>query len=304
MARGMCESTGAEHADDAWKRFTSNGDVGRHQGQPRRPRTPGSNAVGSINKEVLLEVVLRTTKRRRQAARHHRLRATPTEFRDAGYDRIMLERVMDGVRWLASSSGYDDTQLNIDGFSSRRDERENDPHVAGYDPDVFVSMGYSHPSHDPKDDRRFRSHLSVIVTRMVNKIITLPVLKDHRSAGITLALKNMSHGFNNNVARSHLSNLERLNGAVTSPNQCDTFIPTAAGQLHIRQKATLHILDGLIGSTKVGGRLEQDLGHLAAPKCSLRPTVAGPSAGTLLMPSVPSKAGSPWQMGRYSGFPR
>jgi uncharacterized protein (DUF362 family) len=82
---------------------------------------------------------------------------------------------------------------------------------------------------------------------MVNKIITLPVLKDHRSAGVTLALKNMSHGFNNNVARSHLTNMERLNGAIASPNQCDTFIPTAAGQMAIRQKATLHILDGLIG---------------------------------------------------------
>src|SRR2546429_53196 len=31
------------------------------------------------------------------------------------------------------------------------------------------------------------------------------------------------------------------------PNQCNTFIPSAAGQLPMRQKATLHILDGLIG---------------------------------------------------------
>jgi uncharacterized protein (DUF362 family) len=85
------------------------------------------------------------------------------------------------------------------------------------------------------------------VTSMVNKIITIPVLKDHRSAGVTLALKNLSHGMNNNVARSHLPSIYRLGDRRSAPNQCNTFIPTAAGQLALRQKATLHILDGLIG---------------------------------------------------------
>jgi len=108
-------------------------------------------------------------------------------------------------------------------------------------------MGFAAPEHDPKDDRRFRSHLSAIVSRMVDKIITIPVLKDHRSAGVTLALKNLSHGLNNNVARSHLSNIVRLDGTVSGPNQCNTFIPTAVSQHAIRQKATLHILDGLLG---------------------------------------------------------
>ena len=35
--------------------------------------------------------------------------------------------------------------------------------------------------------------------REVNKLINLPVLKDHQSAGVTLALKNLSHGLVNNV---------------------------------------------------------------------------------------------------------
>jgi len=134
--------------------------------------------------------------------------------------------------------------VDIEGYDGRRDR---DPHVVGYDPDVFVHMGFAHPQHDPKDDRRFRSHLSVIITRMVNKFVTIPVLKDHRSAGVTLALKNLSHGLNNNVARSHLSGLIRRDGSESGPNQCNTFIPTAASHLAIRQKATLHILDGLIG---------------------------------------------------------
>ncbi|MCS6850353.1 MAG: DUF362 domain-containing protein, partial [Gemmataceae bacterium] len=139
-------------------------------------------------------------------------------------------------------------QLDISGFPGGVSAYSPDlqRHVAGYDPDVFVSMGYADPQTDPRDDRRFRSHASAIVSRMINKMVTIPVLKDHRSAGVTLALKNISHGMNNNVARSHLSGILRRNGAASGPNQCDTFIPTAAGQAVFRQKATLHIMDGLI----------------------------------------------------------
>src|SRR5262249_38859974 len=36
-------------------------------------------------------------------------------------------------------------------------------------------------------------------------------------------------------------------GKVNGPNQCNTFIPQAVSQQRLRQKATLHILDGLIG---------------------------------------------------------
>jgi hypothetical protein len=86
----------------------------------------------------------------------------------------------------------------------------------------------------------------------VNKVITIPVLKDHRSAGVTLALKNLSHGMNNNVARSHISGVAHgyVGGgteAIDGPNQCNTFIPLAVSQRRLREKATLHILDGLIG---------------------------------------------------------
>src|SRR5207237_5063054 len=134
------------------------------------------------------------------------------------------------------SAGDDQSQLAIDGQVAGRDR---DPHVVGYDPDVSVSMGFAAPVHSPRDDRRFRSHLSNIVTRMVNKIITIPCLKDHRSAGVTLSIKNMSHGMNNNVARSHLAGLYRLGNHTSGPNQCNTFIPAAVLQPALRQKATL-----------------------------------------------------------------
>src|SRR5207244_55036 len=82
----------------------------------------------------------------------------------------------------------------------------------------------------------------------VNKIITIPVLKDHRTGGVTLTLKNLSHGMNNNVCRSHIGHTyERRDGSKTFANQCGTFIPLAAGQQPLREKAVLHIMDGLIG---------------------------------------------------------
>src|SRR5262249_25671860 len=93
------------------------------------------------------------------------------QFRDV-YDKLMREPVLDGVRWYASSAEYTNEQLDIEGYDGRRDI---DPHVVGYDPDVFIHQDYCQPAkiHHPKDDRRFRSHLSMIVTRMVNKIINL-----------------------------------------------------------------------------------------------------------------------------------
>jgi hypothetical protein len=84
--------------------------------------------------------------------------------------------------------------VDLAGFDQGRDafSFETNRHVAGYDRDAFVHMGFCHPGQDPKDDRRFRTHLSSIVTKLVDRVITIPVLKDHRSGGVTLALKNLS----------------------------------------------------------------------------------------------------------------
>ncbi|MCH8316042.1 MAG: DUF362 domain-containing protein, partial [Planctomycetes bacterium] len=47
-------------------------------------------------------------------------------------------------------------------------------------------------------------------------MVNVPVLKDHGSAGITGALKNLSHGLVNNVSRSH---------GTARTNTCNVFIP-------------------------------------------------------------------------------
>ncbi|MCI0457662.1 MAG: DUF362 domain-containing protein, partial [Gemmataceae bacterium] len=239
---------GAEHAVEAWRRFFQPGDVVGIKVNPvgyQRQR----GVVGAISSPaVLLEVVAGLKSAGVKARDIIVFERYASEFREAGYEAVMRERALDGVRWYASSTTGGNVQVDIEGYDGRR---ERDAHVVGYDPDVFVHMGFATPEHDPKDDRRFRSHLSVIITRLVNKFVTIPVLKDHRSAGVTLALKNLSHGLNNNVARSHLSGMQYGGMAsprrASGPNQCNTFIPTAVSQPAIRQKATLHILDGLIG---------------------------------------------------------
>jgi uncharacterized protein (DUF362 family) len=250
MDRGMIELTGADHPQEAWKRFFEPDDIVGIKVNPVGQKTSGH--VGAISSPaVLIEVVEGLKSAGVKAKNIIIFERYAKEFRDAGYEAVMNTRPMDGIRWFASAIGYDSAQLDIEGYESRPGNsmrRDRDPHVVGYDPDVFVHMGFAQA--DPtfaKDERRFRSHLSLIVTTMVNKIVTIPVLKDHRSAGVTLALKNLSHGMNNNVARSHLASIYRLGDRTSAPNQCNTFIPTAAGQLALRQKTTLHILDGLIG---------------------------------------------------------
>jgi hypothetical protein len=261
---GMARLTGYEPGDvkGAWGQFFNKEDVVGIKvnpvGRKPLPQDGGgrvAGAVGSISSPAVLVKVVRCLQELGLPAKNIIVfERYANEFCDAGYADL-VERELPGVRWYASSAGYSESQLDITGFDAGADRGsvERARHVAGYDPDVFTAMGYClpKPAHSPNDDRRFRSHLSAIVTRMVSKVISLPVLKDHRSAGVTLALKNLSHGMNNNVSRSHLSGIAHgfgpLSTRVNGPNQCNTFIPQAAGQHVLRQKVTLHILDGLVG---------------------------------------------------------
>ena len=72
------------------------------------------------------------------------------------------ENLPDGVAWECSSVRYDDKQLEIDGQISGEPGVSR---VAGYDPDVYRELAFCDPvNHDSGDDRRFRSHLSQIIT--------------------------------------------------------------------------------------------------------------------------------------------
>jgi uncharacterized protein (DUF362 family) len=138
------------------------------------------------------------------------------QFIKVGFDRWLP----DGVRWSAAAREYDNIQHAIE----------------GYDPDHYMEMAVTLPDHDVNSLTARRSYAAKFITQEVNKLINLPALKDHQSAGVTLALKNLSHGLVNNVARSHSS---------PTLNVCGAFIPAVVSMPVIRNKAVLHILDGI-----------------------------------------------------------
>jgi uncharacterized protein (DUF362 family) len=101
-----------------------------------------------------------------------------------------------------------------------------------------MDMALTLPGYSVDNLTARRSYAARFITREVNKLVSVPVLKDHQSAGVTLALKNLSHGLVNNVSRSHSS---------PSLNACNAFIPAVVAMPVIRNKAVLHILDGVKG---------------------------------------------------------
>jgi uncharacterized protein (DUF362 family) len=101
-----------------------------------------------------------------------------------------------------------------------------------------MDMALTLPGYDASNLTARRSYAARFITKEVNKVINLPTLKDHQSAGVTLALKNLSHGLVNNVNRSHSS---------STLNACGIFIPSVVSMPVIRNKAVLHILDGVKG---------------------------------------------------------
>jgi uncharacterized protein (DUF362 family) len=210
VRRGMTALTGIEDPVGAWRRFFEPGDVVGIKVNP-------VGAPYAITSFALLHAVIDGVRSAGITApdvivfdRYRR------EFLRAGY----ADQLPAGVRWDTAAEAYDDAQLAID----------------GYDPDVYGEMNVaSHRARDAKDERAHRSHVCRIVSRQITKMINLPVLKDHSFAGVTLALKNMSHGLVNNVARTHDS---------AASTGCDVFIPAIVSLPVIRSKVVLHIMDG------------------------------------------------------------
>jgi hypothetical protein len=212
LARGMKELTGSDDGVQAWRSFVEPGDVVGIK------MNPVGNPLANSSSELMLEVIAGLESAGVKKKDMIVFERYKLEFMDAG----MHKDVPDGVAWDGMGTRWDPLQLDIN----------------GYDPDEFVVMELVGAGQDPKDERSRRSHLGLIVTRRVNKIVMLPLLKDHGSAGVTGALKNMSHGLVSNVNRSH---------STPETNVCNQFIPTVASHPIIRKKCVLHIMDAIKG---------------------------------------------------------
>ena len=210
MRKGMVELTGAPSWQEAWRCFFQPGDV---VGLKLNP--VGRPAVISAP-EVVLEIIegLKAAGVKPQdIVAYDRYKA---EFLDAGFDKWLPP----GVRWTFGTDQPHPFQLDM----------------AGYDENQYVELPRLLPKADVNDRHYRRSYLSKFISRDVNKMVNLCVLKHHQSAGITLALKNMSHGLVNNVSRSHSD---------PSNNSCGAFIPAIVDHPIIRQKVVLNITDAI-----------------------------------------------------------
>jgi len=212
MDTGMLELTEAPDQPSAWKLFFERGDVVGIKVNP-----VGSPHVISCPQVLhkIIEGLQSAGVRKEDIVVYDRYRA---QFLKAGFREWLPE----GVRWSSATEDYDNIQQAI----------------AGYDPDVYLDFPVTLPGYDINNVVARRSHPAKFITQEVSKLINLAVLKDHQSAGVTLALKNLSHGLVNNVSRSHGS---------TSLNVCGAFIPAVVSLPVIRNKAVLHVLDGIKG---------------------------------------------------------
>ncbi len=207
--------TGATDYVQAWKRFVGPGDVVGIK------INPNGNTGTRSSPAVIMEIV------------DGMLRAGVEPDKVFIYERyrVLLDRVSAWfrapVRTAYTSDDYSDDQTNI----------------AGYDSYHYVDLPIFLPWQDPKNPAHTRSYAAQFITTKVNKLINLAVLKDHNAAGVTLALKNLSHGLVNNVNRSHPE---------TSEHRFTTYIPAVVSMPVIRYKTVLNIIDGLNGLYESG----------------------------------------------------
>lgn len=211
--RGMTSLTGAPTAQDAWRSLFTKGDVVGIKVSP--VGGPGLCSDISVMHSIMDGL--------NQAGVPDSSIVIFNRYREEAVDCGMDKWVRPGARFAAASPRYDNVQLDMD----------------GYDANHFMELAIVKPGDDPNNPRSRRSYVAKVVTTQVNKVINLPVLKHHQSAGVTITLKNMSHGFVNNVNRSHMT---------PTANACGIFIPSVVSLPIIRQKVVLHIVDAVRAS--------------------------------------------------------
>jgi uncharacterized protein (DUF362 family) len=211
IQKGMCGLTGADAWQEAWKQFFEPGDVVGIKTNPvGNPICSSPQAMAAI-----FEGIFSTGVKPQDVVVYDRYRA---QFASSGIARWLPQ----GVRTMFAAEDYVNFQDDI----------------RGYDAEHYVELPLIFPGRDPNALASKRSYAAEFISKHVNKVLNFPILKDHDGAGVTLALKNMSHGLVNNVNRSH-----------PTPDQMlfADFIPHVVSMPVIRNKVVLNILDGIRG---------------------------------------------------------
>ena len=105
----------------------------------------------------------------------------------------------------------------------------------GYDDELFYET--KKDSKIRRENGSMKSRYSKIVTRDVNVIINVPVMKHHAMTGVSGCLKNLAFGSVDNTRRFH-----------PSPLHCDPAIANVFDHEILKDKVVLNIVDGLLAS--------------------------------------------------------
>lgn len=198
---GMQALTGEREVPAAWAKFFSASDVVAIKVNP-------SSAPPTITSIPLLRVVIRS------------LNAVGVKNRNiVVYDRNSNQLEVNGYHTLVPAG------VRVIGLDQRGPAGRIQ---GGYDPAVFCEM-------DCFGERETRSYLAGVVTAEADKIINLPVLKEHNASGVTGCLKNLAYGSFNNVARTHAG----------SKTYTDPVIAVMCTVPALRAKSVLNIMDGI-----------------------------------------------------------
>lgn len=119
------------------------------------------------------------------------------------------------------------------------------------DKDVVYSSENDNP--EKREEGRVDSYFSKIFTQECDKIINMPILKDHGLCGVTLSLKNLAYGLCENNARFH------------GNEHIGPFIADFCALPEVREKVVFHILDGLEACYERGPR-PRNLRSLFSPR--------------------------------------
>ena len=128
------------------------------------------------------------------------------------------------------NAGYEINQTNqeVRVFAS-------DSPGVGYDDELFYETNKD--SKIRRENGSMKSRYSKIVTRDVNVIINVPVMKHHAMTGVSGCLKNLAFGSVDNTRRFH-----------PSPLHCDPAIAEVFDHDILKDKVVLNIVDGLLAS--------------------------------------------------------
>ncbi|MCU1234077.1 MAG: hypothetical protein JWP63_2044 [Candidatus Solibacter sp.] len=174
IRRGMTELTGAPNQATAWNQLFQKGDVVGIKVNPNAIPSPISSPA--VINEILQGLL--------------GAGVTRNDIVVCDRNSVQLKTIAgwlpSWVRLDAASWEWSTDQTEVGGYNPNKMSG-----VSGYNPSYSVDCPkYLLPWQDAANPKYTRSYVAQFVTR-VTKIISLSVLKDHQTAGVTLGLKNL-----------------------------------------------------------------------------------------------------------------